>query len=122
MARSIVPVPCRLARQLDCEASTFPRYVAYANLASVFRDDSVTNAEAEAGALSNWLGRVERIEYARSILHAGAAIGELRYKLPIFMGGAYPQVAVGRCLQNGVNRVVYEIQEDLLELMRIGHR
>src|SRR2546430_17176621 len=87
-------------------------------------DDTVTNAEAQAGALANGLRCVERIEDLRRILYAGATVGKLHEKFVVQTSGRNPEIAVGGVIENGVNGVVYHIQKNLLELMRVrgGHR
>src|SRR5256885_428101 len=90
----------------------------------MLRDDTVTNAETQASALANGLRCVERIEHLRRVLYAGAAVGKLHEEFVVQASGRNPEIAFAGVLENGVNGVVYHIQKNLLELMRVrgGHR
>ena len=86
----------------------------------MFRNNSVTNAKPETSSLSNRLGGIERIENSGRIFDARAAVGKLYDKLIALLGGSNPQIAICRFFQDGVHRIVNQIQEHLLQLVRIG--
>src|ERR1700721_3882436 len=83
-------------------------------------DDSVADAEAEARAFADRLGGVERIKNPRGVLHSGAAVGEFHENIFFVYPGSDPKIALCGVPQNRVNCVVNQVQENLLQLVRIG--
>ena len=88
----------------------------------MFGDDSVADAQTEASALADRLGSVEGVENARRICYAGAAIRELNEEMGAFHARFHPKIALRAFFQDGVDGVIDEVQEDLLELVGIRGR
>src|SRR6266566_7079156 len=86
----------------------------------MFRDDSVANAQTEARSFADWFRGVEGIENPGSVFHPGSAVGELDAEPVAIEAGAHPKIAIGRMFQDGIHRVVYHIQKDLLQLVWIS--
>src|SRR5205809_7081040 len=75
-------------------------------------------AQEEADARSTGLGREERHEEVRGIRQAGALILNPELERAAFALPAGCDAAAG--LQRRVRRVVHEVDQELLELIRIG--
>src|SRR5689334_25144149 len=88
----------------------------------MFCDDSITDAQAEAGSLSDGLCGVKGIENSRGILHSRTAIGELNDQALALHGCSNPKIAFCGTLEDGVHSVVHHVQKHLLQLMRISGR
>ena len=86
----------------------------------MFFHDAVADAESEAGAFAHALGGVEGIEDALGIFDSGAVVGELRTNVSAHGRDTNLELAGAPGLKNGVDRVVDDVQEYLLDLMRIG--
>ena len=52
------------------------------------------------------------VPVGRNLVH------EFNYELTVFAGGAHPQVTVGGRFENGVDGIVYQVEKDLLQLLR----
>src|SRR5437660_3168670 len=107
----------RLVRQLNRERSATRRDIPHANGPAVFGNDPVADAQAKTGSLADRLGCVERIENSGSVLHPGAAVGELDKQTVRIDPRADPQVALFRVFQDSVHGVVHHVEKNLLELM-----
>ncbi len=86
----------------------------------MFFHDAVADAESEAGAFAHALRSVERIEDALGIFDSCAVVGELRANVSAHGGDANLELAGAPGFKNGVDGVVDDVQEYLLDLMRIG--
>src|SRR5258708_16624004 len=86
----------------------------------MFRDDSIANAQTEARSFADWFRCVEGIENPGSVFHPGSAVGELNAEPVAIEAGAHPKIAIDRMFQDGIHRVVYHIQKDLLQLVWIS--
>src|SRR5580704_9612276 len=86
----------------------------------MFFHNAVADAEAEAGAFADTLRRIERIEDAFGIFDSCAVVSELGADMAARAGDANLQLPGVSSFENGVDRIVDDIQEYLLELMRIG--
>ena len=67
--------------------STF-RPVLTADLSMVVLDDTISDAQSEAHAFPDSLGRIERIENTLRVPDAGAGIGKLHHHLVTFLDHA----------------------------------
>ena len=114
---------CRLGvelqRKFDPESGATRGHVFDENRSAVFGDDPVANAQAQSRALSDRFGSVKGIEDARRILYARTAIRKFDKEQTFLYAGFDPQVAFLTIFQDGVHSVVNEIQENLLQLVRI---
>src|SRR5260370_30644896 len=68
------------AQDKKCSAS---RIVLAGNLSLVILDHSVDRTQAQARALPDRLGGIERIEHTPRLEDAGPGVGELYYHLPV---------------------------------------
>ena len=97
-------------------------------------DDAVDGGEAEAGALSDFLGGEERLENVRERLrgHAGAGVGHGEHDVATGLGARMfaavelVELAIAcfdlqlAAVGHGVARVDGEVHDDLLDLALIG--
>ena len=90
------------------------------DVAAMFLHDAVADAQAEAGAFADALRGVERIEDALGIFDSGAVVGELGANVAAGRHDANLQLAGASGFKNGIDGIVDDVQEDLLDLMRIG--
>src|SRR5258708_5251887 len=109
-----------LMRQLDSKRRATSGDIPHTDGASMFRDDSVTNAQTKTRSLADWFCRVEGIENAGSVLHARPAVGEFNEEAFSIDSGAHPEIAFGGMLENRIHGVVHHVQKNLLELVRIS--
>src|SRR6266478_5882887 len=109
-----------LMGQLDGKRRATRRNIPHTDGASMFRDDSVTNAQTKTCSLADWFCRVEGIENAGGVFHARSAVGEFNEEAFSIDSGAHPEIAIGGMLENRIHRVVHHVQKNLLELVRIG--
>ena len=109
---------CRGQPHLD--ASSALRSIVSGNVAAMFFHDAVADAEPESSAFAHVLGGVERIEDALRIFNASAVVSELRANVSAHATDANLKLAGAPGFKNGVNRVVDDVQKDLLDLMRVG--
>ena len=86
----------------------------------MFFHDAVADAESESGAFAYALGGVERIEDAFGVFDACAIVGELRTNVASKAGDPNLEFAAAPRFQNGVDRVIDDIQKHLFDLMRVG--
>ena len=86
-------------------------------------NDAVADAEAEAGAFAGGLGGEERIEDAFGLADAGAVVDESDFDEIRGLAGANADFAVIAGFLDGVVGVIENIEENLLQLLRIadGH-
>ena len=92
------------------------------NFAAMFRHNSIADAQTQASSLANRFRGVERIEHPGNFLHSGSIVDELddqAVRIRI-LRRSHPQFAVGLHSQDRVDRIVQDVQEHLLQLMRIG--
>src|SRR5262249_54121846 len=115
---------CRdgLTRQLDCETSATPRNISHPNRSAMLRNDSITDAQAQAGSFSHGFCRVEGIENSRWIFDREAAVREFDDQVLTFHPRSNPKIAFLGTLQDSVHRVVYHVEKHLLQFMRICSR
>ena len=69
-------------RQSDFEHRSALRRVVRGDVAAMFLDDAVADAESEAGSLTHALGGVERIEDAVGVLDAWSGVVKFRVTCP----------------------------------------
>jgi len=86
----------------------------------MLRYDAVADAQSKASSLSDGLRRVKRVKHSRRVFYSRTTIHKLNNKFIALFCRSNPQVSLGGCFENCVNRVVYKIQENLLQLMRVG--
>ena len=111
-----------MALNFDSKRGAAWREILHANRSAVFRDNAITDTQAQTGTFAYRLCRVKRIEYLGRIFHAGTAICKLHEQLLLRAPRGNPEIALSRFFQNRIDRIVDHIQKDLLELMRIGGR
>ena len=87
----------------------------------MFLDDPVTDAQPKAGSFAHRLSGVEGIENPARVLDSRAAVIELHAHEGVFLEDAHFQQTAPATLHHGIERVVDNVQEDLLQLVRIGH-
>ena len=83
-------------------------------------DNPVADAEAESGALSNFLGGEERVEDLIGMGDALAVVRERHFNKVAGFGGRDFDASGRSDFVDGVIGVVKNIQEDLLQLMSIA--
>ena len=105
----------RLERQFDGERRAARWDIPHANCSAVFGDNSVADAQAQPSSFADGFRGVEGIEDAGSVLHAWTAVSKLDEQPVAVRSGANPQVAIGGVFQDGIHRVVHQIQKDLLQ-------
>src|ERR1019366_1089929 len=84
-------------------------------------DDPVADAQPKAGSLAHRLGGIEGIENPAGVLDSRTAVIELHAHKGIFLERAHFQHTAAADLHHGIERVVDNVQEDLFQLVRIGH-
>ena len=89
------------------------------NLAAVFLNDSVADAEAEAGALADRLGCVEGVEDAFGFAKAGARVRKIEDDAAAFSAHADGERTSADGF-HGVDGIVDQIEEDLEELVGVA--
>src|SRR5436305_12377950 len=87
----------------------------------MFLHDAIADAQSQARALTYALGRVERIEDALGVLESGAIVRELRADVPVLPEDFDLHLARAPGFKNGIYRIVQDVEEYLLDLMRIGN-
>src|SRR5256885_11367108 len=97
---------CSLVRELDSETCTRGLDVGDADGASVFTDNSITNAQPQSRAFSNRLSSIERVENARCVFHPRAAV--LEFDDQTFVNGpcADPEISITRVFKHGIDGIV----------------
>src|SRR5277367_1780135 len=83
-------------------------------------DNPVANAEAKSGSLADGFRGVKRIEDARGVLYSRAGIRKFNEHLIAFDSGMHPDFAGRALFEDGIHRVIDEVQKNLLQLVRIG--
>src|SRR5215469_7146471 len=97
------------------------RIVVTHDLAAMFADDSVTDTQPQSRPLAHFLGREKWIKNALRIADPDAVVAERDFN-PASGASAHdldPSCPPG--FAHGVIGVVENIQEDLLQLMRVAH-
>ena len=84
-------------------------------------DDTIADAESETSALSYALGGVKGIEDAIEVSDSSAIITEKGAYQPTLRFDAKAQEARVASFENGVDGVVDDVDEHLLDLVRIGN-
>src|SRR5579863_2574939 len=84
-------------------------------------DDPVTNAKAESRALSDRLGRKERLKNAVRVRNSWPAVAKINLHIFRASDGLDFDPAGAAALLDGVKGVIENIQKDLPDLVRIGH-
>ena len=92
------------------------------DVAAMFLHDAVADAESQPRAFADALGGVEGIEDALGIFDSGAIVGELRANVAVLRCDANLQLAAAPGFENRIHRIVDDVQEYLLDLVRIGNR
>ena len=85
-------------------------------------DNAVANTEAQARAFACGLRGEEWIEDALGFADAGAVVDERDFDGIGCLTRANPNFAVIAGFLDGVVRVIENIQENLLQLLRVAHR
>src|SRR5262249_24714153 len=111
----------RNTRQLDLNNRSALRIVVSGDVAAVLLHDAVADTEPQSRAFAHTLGGVERIEDSLGILDPRSVVDKLRGYVSALADHANLKLSRSPRLQNGIDGVVDDIQEDLLNLMRIGH-
>ena len=106
-------------RRSSCRSGLLP--VARHDFSAMFLDDPVADAQPQAGALAHRLGGIEGIENSAGVLDSRTAVIELHAHVSVFLEATHFQHPAAARLHHGIEGVVGNVQEDLLELMRIGH-
>ncbi len=83
-------------------------------------NNPVADAQAEARAFTNTLGGVKRLKDAIRLLDPRPRIVEFGVQMPVFGIHLHPQIAALPAFQHGIHGVVDDVQENLLQLMRIS--
>ena len=111
-------------RQLDDEGRSLARPAFDANAPAVVVDDAVADRQAEAGPLAAFLRREERVEDAAQVLrrNADAIVDERQEDVALLGARADLQLAAAVRAQHRVLGVGDDVEEDLLDLVRVGHR
>src|SRR5260370_8707899 len=105
--------------QLDGKRCATRRNIPYANDASVFRYDSVTNAQTETRSLADWFCRIEGIENTGGVFHAGAAVCEFNEEAFSIDSGTHPEIAFAGILENRIHGIVHHLQQNLSQIQWI---
>src|ERR1043166_1493082 len=114
-----------MCRQFDDEGRAGAGFAFRANGPAVFVNDAVGKTEAEARALAGFFRGEERIENPFQIFFgdAGAVVGNGDAHAAMIRFGAHAKFAFALVTVHCLPRIVHEIQEHLLNLMRIDeHR
>src|ERR1700685_4608138 len=85
----------------------------------MFLHDSIADAEAEAGSLADGLGGVKRIEDAVGIFHSRSVVCDFDAQSISGEHGADPDFAFTAFFDHSVHGVIQNVQENLLELVKI---
>ena len=116
--------PCRVGGggQLDGEGRAFAGLAGGDDVSAVFTDDAVAQAQAEAGALADFLGGEERIENALEIFgrNAGAIVVDGDAHGGSIARGGDGDAARTLMRFDGLARVVDDVEHDLLDLVSVG--
>ena len=111
----------RRSWQADHKRGALSRDVVVAgNLAPMLFDDAVTDAEAESGTLSNFLGGKERVEYLVRMSDALAIIRECDFHEIFPADGRDLDAGRTPDFMDGIVGVIENIQEYLLQLVGIA--
>src|SRR4029077_12319016 len=94
--------------------------VAAEDFSPVGADDAIANAQAQARAFRGLFCGVEGIEDTLGVRHAGAVVGDGDFDVLFVSNGVNHNAAALSCILNGVIGVIQDIQEDLLQLLRIA--
>src|SRR5579859_912955 len=93
--------------------------IATGDLAAMILDDSIDDAETQAGALSHGLGGIEGVENTLRIAYPRTGVGELNDQfVPASHGGNLQGTAAG--FIESVNRVLNDLDKNLKQLVGIG--
>src|ERR1700752_2568750 len=101
-------------RQFESHASAMRVYVRSLNVATMFFDDAVTDAQPQAGAFAHGLGGIERIEGAAGVGEAGHSVFKAQYDAISAELSLYADSLLADAFQS-VDGIVEEVDEDLLE-------
>ena len=82
--------------------------------------DTVANTESQPCAFANVFGGVEGIENLAGLFDSRPGILKFREHIAIFCGHANFQAAALPGFQHGVDGIIDDVEEYLLELMRVG--
>ena len=86
----------------------------------MFLDDAITDAQAEAGAFADFFGGEEGIEDAVGVGDAVAVIAERDFHETVAAARGNLNAGAGHGFAHGVVSVVQDIEEDLLQLLRVA--
>src|SRR5450755_1493341 len=94
--------------------------VAAKDLSAVGANDSVADAQAQAGALGGLFGGVEGIEDAFGIWNSGAVVGDGDFDVLVTAAGVNDDMPALSSVLYRVVGVVQDVEEDLLQLLSIA--
>src|SRR6266571_2705692 len=99
-------------RQPDGKGTALARFGLNRDIPVMLVDQRSAHCESEAGPLSRWLSREERVEDALHVLRADARarVSEPNEELVLLQARAYFQLTTARHRLNGIHR---QIREDL---------
>src|SRR5581483_6511884 len=86
-------------------------------------DDSIADAQAEARAFADWLGCIKRVEGTIDISEAWTTVLDFKNRALSPGKGSQGDALVGARTLDGIDGIVYQIEENLLKLVFIhGYR
>ena len=91
-----------------------------ADFATVLFDGAVTDGEAKTGTFTYLLGCVKRIEYLAGILQPGTGVSEFHANEWVILVDTDRQGSTLSRVHDGVYGVVDDVEEDLLQLVRVA--
>src|SRR6266403_509176 len=94
--------------------------VAAEDFSPVGTDDAIANAEAQARAFRGLFCGVKGVEDTLGVRNAGAVVGDGNFDVLFVSGGVNHNAAALSRILNGVISVIQNIQEDLLQLLRVA--
>src|ERR1035441_5448521 len=96
------------------------RSIVRGDVPTMLLHDAVADAESESGTLAHTLGGVKGIEDALGVFDSGTVVGELSANVSTNARDTNSELAGSPGLKNGIDCVVDDVQEYLLDLMRIS--
>src|SRR5277367_1625554 len=107
-----------LGGELDYESCAAFRAVETFDLAAMFLENPVANAQAQPGAFAYRLGGKKRIENLLRIFYSRPGVGELHDNLRVVLPRANHQLSAAHLFQS-VHRIADQVEENLQDLIGI---